>query len=210
MNRSRRSLKKSNHEQIDLVILYKRVTKANCSRRSLSKSDVSDSLFFFRANDNFALFTLKNEQFATKFFLFFTIFYSFSLLFLFLCPINSKSLLSLLALLLFFKEQHDRFAPVALYNRATESDSLPSLFTTEQLWVIRSRRSLQQSNCEWFAPVALYNRATMRDSLPLLFTTEQPWVIFSCCSLQQSDCEWFTPVALYNRATMSDSSRCSL
>ena len=184
-------------KRIALVALYQRVTWVIHS--------------FFWEQMTISLFSLsKTSNLQQNFFCFSQFFYSFSLLFLFLCPINSKSLLSLLALLLFFKEQHDRFAPVALYNRATESDSLPSLFTTEQLWVIRSRRSLQQSNCEWFAPVALYNRATMRDSLPLLFTTEQPWGIFSCCSLQQSDCEWFTPVALYNRATMSDSSRCSL
>ena len=186
-------------KRIAFVALYQRVTW------------VMWFTLFFESTWHFRSFlSQKTSNLQQNFFCFSQFFYSFSLLFLFLCLINSKSLLSLLALLLFFKEQHDRFAPVALYNRVTESDSLPSLFTTEQLWVIRSRRSLQQSNCEWFAPVALYNRATMRDSLPLLFTTEQPWVIFSCCSLQQSDCEWFTPVALYNRATMSDSSRCSL
>ena len=49
---SKSPLKKSNPEQIALVTLYKRVTRANCSLR---KSDGSDSLVLFRANRTFAL-----------------------------------------------------------------------------------------------------------------------------------------------------------
>ena len=48
------------NEQITLVALYKRVMRAN---RSLTKSDMSDSLFF-RSNCTFALLLSKKDWFA--------------------------------------------------------------------------------------------------------------------------------------------------
>ena len=46
---------------------------------------------------------------------------------------KSESLPSLFAQLLFFKEWREQIAPVALYKRATISDSLPLLFSKERL-----------------------------------------------------------------------------
>ena len=52
---------------------------------------------------------------------------------IFLKSWRSDLLLSLFALSLFFKEQQERFAIIALYKKATVSESLPSLITKEQL-----------------------------------------------------------------------------
>ena len=65
-----RSLKKSDHEQIALVALYKRVARAN---RSLTKSDVSE-LLVFESKSHFLSFALKNERLAQIFLLFSTYF----------------------------------------------------------------------------------------------------------------------------------------
>ena len=49
-----------------------------------------------------------------------------------LCMPKSKQLLLLFAPLLFYKEQGEHFALVALYKRVAVSNSLPSLFKKEQ------------------------------------------------------------------------------
>ena len=64
---------------------------------------------------------------------------------LFFTP-KSKSLPPLYAQSLFFKERTERFALIALYKRATVSESLPLLFTQKQRWAIRTGRSWQKSD----------------------------------------------------------------
>ena len=59
---------------------------------------------------------------------------------------KSESLLLLFAQSLFFKDQRDRLALVALCKRAIMSESLPSLFEKEPLWANWSRQSLKKSN----------------------------------------------------------------
>ena len=59
---------------------------------------------------------------------------------------KSESLMLLFAQSLFFKDQRDRLALVALCKRAIMSESLPSLFEKESLWANRSRQSLKKSN----------------------------------------------------------------
>ena len=97
---SRSSLKKSDREKIALIALYKRVTRAN---HFLTKSDMTDLLIFW---EQITLLLSKNEWFTQHFFL--HVFYSFSLLFLILCPRVKCS--RRLAPSLFFKEQWERFA----------------------------------------------------------------------------------------------------
>ena len=113
------SVKKSNCEQNALITLYKSFMQANRSHRSLKKSAVSDSRFCSQKK-NYSLKTIN---------IFHHVFDSFSQFFLFM-PM-SESLQSLFALSLFFKEQWEQFALIALYRRATVSESLQSLFTKE-------------------------------------------------------------------------------
>ena len=86
----------------------------------LKKSDVSD-LLVIRMN------RLQKQAICSKN----SYFHMFLTVFPFFMP-KSKPLKSLFAHLLFFKERLERFAPVALYKRATVSDSLTSLFKKEQ------------------------------------------------------------------------------
>ena len=118
--------KKSDCEQNALVTLYKSFMQANRSHRSLKKSAVSD-LRFCSQKKSYSLKTIN---------IFHHVFDSFSQFFLFM-PM-SESLQSLFALSLFFKEQWEQFALIALYRRATVSESLQSLFTKEWLQAICS------------------------------------------------------------------------
>ena len=80
----------------------------------------------------------KNEWFAQKI---------CSFLMFFLWQFFPPFMLTLLfAHSLFFKERLEQFSLVALYKRATMSDSLRSLMTKEQPWAIRSGCSWQKSN----------------------------------------------------------------
>ena len=115
------------------------------SGRSWQKSDLSKLL----KNERF---TRKNSMKIVFFICFFPVFPLFM-------P-KSESLPSLFAQLLFFKEllwanhsgcskqksDRERFAPVALYKRATMSDSFRSLMTKDQPWAIHSGLSWQKSN----------------------------------------------------------------
>ena len=92
-------------EQIALVALQKRAMWVICS------------WFEWRARKKRAICS-KNSYFSY-------VFDSFPLLFL----LKSELLPSLFAHLLFFKERLKQFALVALYKRATMSDSLKSLMT---------------------------------------------------------------------------------
>ena len=87
-----------------LILLFTK--ELPCAIRSLKKSDVSN-LLVIRANQ---------EQKASDLFEKFLFFVSFPPFY---------------AYLLFFKEQIEQFAPVALYKRATLSNSLRSLMTKE-------------------------------------------------------------------------------
>ena len=110
---SHHSLQKSDCEQLAQVALYKRAMWV--IRSWLRKS------------------LLKNEQITQKIHIFCMFFCQFFPLF----P-KSKLYPSLFAHSLFFKEQLERFAPVAHYKRTTLRDSLLLLFT---------------SDCEQFAQV---------------------------------------------------------
>ena len=109
------------------VAIYKHDKRATVSKSLSSffkkKGVMSDSLVI-RAN-------LSQKEYA---------FDGFSLHFLFFMP-KSESLSSLFAQMFFFNERREQIAPVALYKRATVSESHPSLFTTERLCVIRSDQS---------------------------------------------------------------------
>ncbi len=59
---------------------------------------------------------------------------------------KSESLPKLFAHSLFFKERLERFTPVALYKRATMSDSFRLLMTKEPPWAICSGCSKQKSD----------------------------------------------------------------
>ena len=76
--------------------------------------------------------------------LFIPCFYQFFTAFPLFRP-KSKSLPMLFVRSLFFKEQREWFALVALYKRVTVSELLLSLFTKEQPWAVCSRCSLQKS-----------------------------------------------------------------
>ena len=113
--------------------------------RSLQKSDVSEALsLLFKKKAMWVIhcdsrkLLAKNEWFAQKI-------CSFLMFFLwqFFPPFM---LTSLFAHSLFFKERLEQFSRVALYKRATMSDSLRSLMTKEQPWAIRSGRSWQKSD----------------------------------------------------------------
>ena len=70
---------------------------------------------------------------------------------------KSKSLTSLLAHLLFFKERLEQLAPVSLYKRATVSNSLRSLITTERrervtLWLTKN----EPIACFFFSAAVLF------------------------------------------------------
>ena len=114
-NRSYRSLKKSNCEQSALSTIYKRVMRGNYSRNSLKKSDLSDAIVI-------QWFAPKKLYFSPFFWQFFTTFPLFM-------P-KSKSLLSLFAMSLFFKERWEQFAlfhkriAISLFCSQKTSDSL--------------------------------------------------------------------------------------
>ena len=57
--------------------------------------------------------------------------------------------------------------------------SLRLLKSNERLWVIRSDRSGQMSDCEQIAQVAHVKRATGSESLRSLMTNDQQWAIHS-------------------------------
>ena len=82
---------------------------------------------------------ITSDSFAK--FVFFVCFLQF---FPFFRP-KSELIPSLFAHSLFFKERLEHFAPVALYKRATVSDSLWLLMTKEQPWAICSGPSWQKS-----------------------------------------------------------------
>ena len=100
------------------VFLFLQI-KANCSPRSLKKSVVSD-LIVIQAN------RLQKKQFDRKI-LFFHMFLTVFPLFM---P-KSKYLPSVFEHSLFFTERLEWLAPIALFKRVTESDSLRSLMTKE-------------------------------------------------------------------------------
>ena len=124
MNCSCHSLQKSNHEPIALVALYKKMTRVNRSYRLLKKSNMSDSIVI-------CSFALKKRVIHKKKFVVFIMFLTVITVFPLFMP-KSKSLLLLFAPLLFYKEQGEHFALVALYKRVAVSNSLPSLFKKEQ------------------------------------------------------------------------------
>ena len=112
---SRCSLLKIDHEQISLFALYKRATAAKKKQCEWFARNLSESL-------------LKTSNLLEKIHIFCLLFTAFPLF----MP-KSKSLPSLFA---------------------------PSLFFKEQPWANRSCRSLQKGNRERFAPVTFYKRAT--------------------------------------------------
>ena len=84
-------------------------------------------------------------------------------------PLSLSRRLSILTLLLYILHRvwNSLFCSFALRSFAQNGSF------QEQLWAIRSHRSLQKSDFGRFAHFALYKRATVRDSLLLFFTKEQ-------------------------------------
>ena len=110
----------TNHEQFTHIALYRR---ANCSRHSLKKSDVSDLLVILSNS-------LQKTSDSLEKFVFLYVFDSFSH-FLSSRAIHSGCSL-LIADALFFKERLEQFTPIALYTRVTMINSLRSLMTKER------------------------------------------------------------------------------
>ena len=105
------------------------------------------SLFATMSDSLSSLFKMSDHEliaislFCWKKFVFFTCFWQFFTVFLLFMP-KSESLPSLFVPLLFFKvrqnsccslqkSDHEQIAPLAIYKRATVSNSIPSLFTKE-------------------------------------------------------------------------------
>ena len=84
----------------------------------------------------FTLSLSKNEWFAKKNVLFTPRFWQFFTAFPHFMP-KSELLPLLCAPSLFFKERQEQIAPVTIYERATVSESLVSLFTIEWPWANR-------------------------------------------------------------------------
>ena len=113
-NRSRCSFKKKDCEPIVLVALKKRATSVIhlwFKQIAFKKWAICTRLYF----------SYVSWQFFSAFPLFMP---------------KSESLLSLFAQPLFFKEQQECFALIALYKGVTISNLLPSIITNERPWVI--------------------------------------------------------------------------
>ena len=126
VNSSCRSLKKSDHERIALLALYKRAT--------VSKLLSSYCTYYSYVFDSFSLHA--SPLFKPK---------SESLKLLFAPPVILKEQQEQFALVTLYKRV-TMIALVAPYKRATLYKSLPSLISKEQPWAIRSLGSLQKSN----------------------------------------------------------------
>ena len=119
-------------------LFKKELPCANCSPRSLQKSNISDSLVIQMNN----WIALKKQVICSKN-VFFVCFWQFSP---FLCPRVNRSHRSSLS---------------RSFLKSDGSNSLSLLFKKEQMWANRFCRSLQKSDREQqFAPIAHDKRAT--------------------------------------------------
>ena len=136
---------KSNHAQFAHVPLYKRATVIHSLTLLFTKEQIALVALFKKSDviDTLVILAdcLQKMSDTLENFVFFVCFWQIFPFF----PKN-KSLPSLFAHLLFFKEGLERFAPIALNKRAIVSDSLRSLMTKEWPWAIRSGHSWQKSN----------------------------------------------------------------
>ena len=121
-NRSRLSFKKSDHEGIALVTLYKRETLSKSRMISLKKSNISD-LLMIRANCSKKISNLLKK---TYYCMFLTNLDSFSP---FVCPRANRLSCYLLS---------------RSFLKSKGSDSFSSLFKKEQQWANWSLRSLKK------------------------------------------------------------------
>ena len=119
------------------TLLKKEQPWANCSHRSLKKSDLSDSLVIQAKLPVFTAFP----------------------------PFYTQELIAPVALppIALFREWWERFALITNYKRATISEILPSFITKEQPWAIHSRHSLQSAT----GGIRYFSRANQTFSLSL-------------------------------------------